>query len=578
MIARSRAQQIAIILAILNRGQEARRRILAGKPELSDVRVKGGQYYGANKRFNEAGRRIDREIRQQSSSEIAKENKIRPFGLTDVLKGFSFHDETYTTKLRVNTFGGPLIRVQGEIFDGSLQVGRFTRSIYLDEGRVHHDEFFLHPRVQGNGLATRLNSAADDFYRKIGITSVDTLVNGSSEEPINGRMVWPRQGFDFASDETGRTFGRRFAEHLGYEYGKDAPEYKAWQAVLKARGARPHSWDIAAFKDGEGARVGLEWMGRKGDSYTGIRTLDPESLSDKVWKNFQGRELQRAEGIKHTRVKTKSAFDFERQRNRGEQEAEAHDPDATFRRAYDGQEADDRAAEKRAAARRVAGRRAARAGGPEPAESEGARAYRAEKERIRAGVRASHERPLSGYTDSTRRQIKGIKAEIARLNALNPAEAPLASYALERQRERLREIREEADQEERLSGRAASRQSLETLRQQNERYDETLAAAKKQAEKRAAKREAARQQKQHRRWTPRIERVESAGQIAGGAGAYYQIASGGRILGSYRQKADAQRALQRLTVNQRRIRRARAIARARTRAMQDALQKEFRFK
>lgn len=293
--ATSHAQRIAIILAVLRRGERARQQML-GAPKRIRVRDAGKRYFTPGGRLTGEGARLDREIRQ-----LAQRAGGPEFGLRDVLSGFTFDDPLFKTDLYVGVADRSTISVWGEVLQrNGTSVGKFERSIWLDEREVLHARFFLDRAVQGQGIGTKLNSASDAFYRKIGIRAVRLEANGSSSEKVNGRMIWPRQGFDFADPAVARRFATRFLDALEEGYGRGSPEVNAFSRLMQG-GRVVHSWEIAAFRDHLGGRPGLEFL-RTAETFDARRTLDPDSMSDKVWRNFQEREIQRVLGIRPRRT------------------------------------------------------------------------------------------------------------------------------------------------------------------------------------------------------------------------------------------------------------------------------------
>jgi hypothetical protein len=78
--------------------------------------------------------------------------------------------------------------------DGNY-VGEFQRQVFQTaEGvyNVEHSVFLLNKSVQGQGIAARLNGAAFDYYRSIGIENVTV----HADIDVGG-YAWARQGFDW---------------------------------------------------------------------------------------------------------------------------------------------------------------------------------------------------------------------------------------------------------------------------------------------------------------------------------------------------------------------------------------------
>ena len=79
--------------------------------------------------------------------------------------------------------------------DRGNHVASLVREIRWDgpEPYVYHSNFTVRPNYQGQGLATALNQAAEDFYRRVGINRIQLHANIDV-----GGYAWARQGYDWS--------------------------------------------------------------------------------------------------------------------------------------------------------------------------------------------------------------------------------------------------------------------------------------------------------------------------------------------------------------------------------------------
>ena len=126
------------------------------------------------------------------------------------------------------------------------QVGRMERSMMLAEPgfggghQVGHDLFKIDRSHRGQGLASQLNTTAEEFYRGMGVSDVTLEANIDV-----GGYAWARQGFDWAGGEDDMV---------------SAVNYMTGRIVYEARDL-PNASAIAAEVDAVRARVAAgEWV------------------------------------------------------------------------------------------------------------------------------------------------------------------------------------------------------------------------------------------------------------------------------------------------------------------------------
>lgn len=196
---------------------------------------------------------------------------------------FEVHPSLYSDSVGVS------LRIYDDTEKG---VSSPQRTIDLKNREAHHDAFFLTEEAKRHGIGARLNYAADQLYRKLGLKQVSLLADGSGNN--SGRSVWAKQGFDFASPQIRRHASERFIEEVNAKYGPQSPELKVAKTLTTNRDLR--SWEIAAFRDGNGRHFGTRFMDHMMDDYNGVRSMDPASMSDKVWQGYIWRKLREETG------------------------------------------------------------------------------------------------------------------------------------------------------------------------------------------------------------------------------------------------------------------------------------------
>jgi len=107
-------------------------------------------------------------------------------------------------------------------------VGSLTRSVYQHEGKwqVEHNLFTMERGMQGQGVAARMNQAAEAFYREMGIDSITLHANIDV-----GGYAWAKQGYGW--DPQWRNTSRFIKKQLGrmddqLRYFHDLPGYHAY--------------------------------------------------------------------------------------------------------------------------------------------------------------------------------------------------------------------------------------------------------------------------------------------------------------------------------------------------------------
>jgi len=138
--------------------------------------------------------------------------------------------------------------------EGGL-VGGISRRVDLDGGSVEHQSFMLNKKYQGLGLGGLFSVSADHFYRKAGISKINTYAISDTEDKITGHQMWPMQGFDWdpPGSSAAHEIRTSFQEAIVKRYGETSPE------AVKVRGLT-RAWDYVRFTDAMGEKVGAELM------------------------------------------------------------------------------------------------------------------------------------------------------------------------------------------------------------------------------------------------------------------------------------------------------------------------------
>lgn len=165
------------------------------------------------------------------------------------------------------------IAIEDEGGSGRLVV-HADRNFYTDsDGNryVEHDMLKVHPRFQGEGIATRLNAAMEDVYRANGVSHLVTNANIDV-----GGYTWARAGWDF--DPAHREQNQEaMLIALGGAAGKHGPDVDArlteWSNTIDT--GDPDDWptplEVSRLGWTEGATtwpgkeimLGSSWYGRK---------------------------------------------------------------------------------------------------------------------------------------------------------------------------------------------------------------------------------------------------------------------------------------------------------------------------
>lgn len=108
-----------------------------------------------------------------------------------------------------------VLELSGVIFYEGRNVGRFSRSFYRRSGdgklMAVHESFFLKPEAQSLGIGRAFTSAWDGVYRRYDISSVATygeskMLSPDLDSEWRGATHWPKQGFDWLSDDERQKF------------------------------------------------------------------------------------------------------------------------------------------------------------------------------------------------------------------------------------------------------------------------------------------------------------------------------------------------------------------------------------
>lgn len=141
----------------------------------------------------------------------------------EVLADRIFEMETENgTTFQVSTVRNTLygIEARGEVrtSDG-LAVGRWTRTLNIEEGEAHHDYFSIDREYQGEGLKRQWFDQLYDAYRELGIETVHVGAGLTV-----GGYAWAKEGFDweeppsslgYTIDRTMRSVESRLEERVG---------------------------------------------------------------------------------------------------------------------------------------------------------------------------------------------------------------------------------------------------------------------------------------------------------------------------------------------------------------------------
>ncbi|MCK9600148.1 MAG: hypothetical protein M0R06_13980, partial [Sphaerochaeta sp.] len=166
--------------------------------------------------------------------------------------------EAKLLSMGVSTSGKSVV-IHGEIYDGELRAGTFTRTL-TENGTMEHDLFDLKAEYQKGGFGRRFYEHSEGIYIQAGIEYV-TLHAGLSI----GGYSWARMGFQ--ADPTDID---RFIDIAR----------KEWEKVSEFKFPTVTNWTmskIAALRAPEGNNVGFETLA--GRSWYGIKHLDVDNES-----------------------------------------------------------------------------------------------------------------------------------------------------------------------------------------------------------------------------------------------------------------------------------------------------------
>jgi len=129
-------------------------------------------------------------------------NEDLPSGYEDrASEIWDWHDRV--TGYRAEVIGvsadGDGLSVEGRVYDGNNEIGKFTRTISPSRPhRIYHAYFKMYDN-QGGGFATRWLDQVKQQYRDQGFTEI-----GVSANLDVGGYAWAKMGFDFASRDSAR--------------------------------------------------------------------------------------------------------------------------------------------------------------------------------------------------------------------------------------------------------------------------------------------------------------------------------------------------------------------------------------
>lgn len=186
---------------------------------------------------------------------------------------------TRITSIKALSDPMPLLWVEGGIFAGDQEVGRFSRR--LDAQGVFHDHLTLNREYEGKGFGTFFYKQSEAVYLKLGVPKVHLVANLEV-----GGYAWARMGFDF---------GGEFSRHDVYErvidlWRKRYPRH-AFPTVMPEK-----PWQIATLQGPDGYPIGKAAL--LGSNWYGIKRLNPNAEGFRV-----GLAYYREKSIKRKRGK-----------------------------------------------------------------------------------------------------------------------------------------------------------------------------------------------------------------------------------------------------------------------------------
>jgi hypothetical protein len=114
---------------------------------------------------------------------------------------WDWHDPVTGYRAEVTSVGvdGDGLSVEGRVYDGDTEIGKFTRTINSSRPqRIYHAYFKMYDN-QGGGFATRWLDQVKQQYRDQGFTEI-----GVSADIDVGGYAWAKMGFDFATRDSAR--------------------------------------------------------------------------------------------------------------------------------------------------------------------------------------------------------------------------------------------------------------------------------------------------------------------------------------------------------------------------------------